>query len=104
MRYGLLNLIIKSLKWLLADKDERAFMAIPYNCQHCELLGMCRDKENNWTCINGCVILNYERREKGILPPRCKTCEYLNACRDKANKWKCRNGCIIINLRKNTYE
>ncbi len=75
-------------------------MALPYNCQYCELVGICRDKENEWKCRNGCMILNSERREKGILPNRCKTCEYLNVCRDKDNKWKCRNGCIIINNRK----
>ena len=104
MRYGLLDLIIDGLKWLFADKKEKAFMSIPYNCQNCELLVMCRDEENNWKCRNGCMILNYERKQKGILPPKCKTCEYLNVCRDKENKWKCRNGCIIINQRKNTYE
>ena len=104
MRYGLLDLIIDGLKWLFADKKERAFMSIPYNCQWCELLGICRDKENNWKCRNGCMILNYERKQKGILPPKCKTCEYLNVCRDKENKWKCRNGCIIINRQKNAFD
>ncbi|MBQ4568984.1 MAG: hypothetical protein IJA62_02825 [Ruminococcus sp.] len=100
MRYSLLDLIIDGVKWLLADKEERAFMSIPYNCQCCELLGMCRDKENDWKCINGCILLNYKRKEKGELPPRCKICEYLNVCRDKENKWKCKNGCIILNQQK----
>lgn len=97
MESFILDLIIDGLEWLFADKEKRAFMSIPYNCRYCELLGMCRDKENNWKCRNGCMILNQRRKENGILPPRCKTCEHLNACRDEANKWKCRNGCIIIN-------
>ena len=97
MKSFILDLIIDSLEWLFADKEKRALMSIPYNCRYCELLGMCRDKENNWKCRNGCMILNQRRKENGILPPRCKTCEHLNSCRDEANKWKCRNGCIIIN-------
>ena len=104
MRYFLPYLIFDALEWLFADKEKRARMLLPYNCQCCELLGMCRDKENDWKCRHGCMILNYERREKGILPPRCKTCEYLHTCRDESNKWKCRNGCIIINQQKNTYD
>ena len=102
VRYTLLDIIIDGFKWLFADKEKQAYMSLPYNCQCCELLGICRDEENNWKCRNGCMILNYERREKGILPPRCKKCEYLHTCRDESNKWKCRNGCIIINQQKNT--
>lgn len=64
MRYGLLDLIIDGLKWLFADKKERAFMSIPYNCQCCELLGICRDEENNWKCRNGCIIIN--RRKNSV--------------------------------------
>lgn len=101
MRYGFFELIIDGIKWLFADKEKRALMSIPYyRCQCYELLGICRDEENKWKCRSGCMMLNYQRKEKGILPPRCKTCEYLNACRDEANKWKCRNGCIIINQQK----
>ena len=100
MRWFLPYLIVDALKWLFADKEKRALMLLPYNCQYCDLLGMCRDKENYWKCRYGCIILNQERREKGILPPKCKTCEYLHACRDESNKWKCRNGCIIINRQK----
>ena len=63
MRYGLLDLIIDGLKWLFADKKERAFMSIPYNCQCCELLGICRGEENNWKCRNGCIIINRQKND-----------------------------------------
>lgn len=34
---------------------------VPYTCFYCELLGICRDENNNWKCINGCMILNSRR-------------------------------------------
>ena len=102
--YMLLDLIIDGVKWLFATKEKRAFMSIPFNCQCCDLLGMCRDEDNNWKCRHGCMILNYERKEKGILPKRCKICEHLNDCRDKDNKWKCKNGCIILNCEREEKE
>ena len=32
---------------------------LPYNCQHCELLGICRRPESEgWKCYNGCLLMN----------------------------------------------
>lgn len=61
MIYSIIDLITDGFKWLFADKKERAFMSIPYNCQCCELLGICRDEDNNWKCRNGCIIINQQK-------------------------------------------
>lgn len=38
---------------------------ISYTCQYCELLGICRDSENKWKCLHGCMIINErEARER----------------------------------------
>ena len=34
---------------------------LPENCRYCELLGMCRDEEQNWKCVKGCLILNQSK-------------------------------------------
>lgn len=55
MRY----LLIDFVDWLLADKEEKKFiLRLPRNCRHCEVLGMCRDEDNNWKCHNGCWLIN----------------------------------------------
>ena len=46
-------------KWLFADKEERKMLKyVPKYCQECELLGICRDRNHNWKCHHGCMILN----------------------------------------------
>lgn len=37
---------------------------LPYTCQNCELLGLCRrPKEEGWKCYNGCRVIK-ERENK----------------------------------------
>ena len=62
MRYlGVLGLIVDFFEWFMADKKQRAFMTLPWNCRCCELLGVCRDKDNKWKCRNGCIIINQRK-------------------------------------------
>lgn len=50
------------VSWLFADQKQRNILKyLPRNCQCCELLGMCRDEEDNWKCRKGCLILNCNR-------------------------------------------
>jgi hypothetical protein len=40
---------------------------VPYSCACCELLGICRNPNNDYKCFNGCILLNNQRareREK----------------------------------------
>lgn len=49
-------------KRLSADREKRDDLdAVPRNCRECELLGICRDKNNDWKCRHGCMVLNSER-------------------------------------------
>lgn len=49
-------------EWLFADKKKRKILKyLPKNCQCCELLGICRNEENDWKCKKGCLILNQEK-------------------------------------------
>ncbi len=85
------------IDYIRADKRERRMMRlVPRTCRQCEVLGLCRDEENDWKCRNGCRFI-----AKDPLPPRCKKCEHLMNCRDESNGWKCRNGCIVINEERN---
>nr|DAK65724.1 MAG TPA: hypothetical protein [Caudoviricetes sp.] len=29
---------------------------LPEDCQQCELLGICRDREKDWKCRHGCLL------------------------------------------------
>lgn len=29
---------------------------LPEDCQQCELLGICRDREKDWKCRRGCLL------------------------------------------------
>lgn len=80
------------------NEDKKRYEGLPYNCWHCELLGICRrKKEENWKCYNGCMLLN--EKYKG-LPKGCWNCKYLSECRrPKEENWKCYNGCIKIHLK-----
>ena len=85
------------IDYIRADKRERRMMRlVPRTCSQCEVLGLCRDEENDWKCRNGCRFI-----AKDPLPLRCKKCEHLMNCRDESNGWKCRNGCIVINEERN---
>lgn len=51
------------IKYLTADKRTRKILKyVPEYCQHCELLGMCRDEDNNWKCRRGCMLKWYEKK------------------------------------------
>lgn len=51
--------------WLMERREARIKRAVPRNCFHCELLGLCRDETNNWKCKHGCLVLNAERQKRG---------------------------------------
>ena len=36
--------------------EEIEFERLPYRCRECEVVGICRDKNNHWRCIDGCYI------------------------------------------------
>lgn len=47
---------------LFADEEKKSYLDnVPQFCKECELLGICRDKNNNWKCHHGCMILNYKK-------------------------------------------
>ena len=53
-------------EWLLANKQEKDYLEnVPRNCRECELLGICRDKNNHWKCHCGCMVLNGGRKRYG---------------------------------------
>lgn len=58
---------MKLKQWILAKlqewKREQRIKQLPWTCQHCELLGICRDEQNGWKCRHGCMILNAERKK-----------------------------------------
>ena len=35
---------------------KRTDKEMPYKCITCELLGICRDRDNEWKCKKGCLI------------------------------------------------
>ena len=78
--------------------EEISLLRCPRGCRVCELLGICRSRENGWKCHDGCMILNAERaRMYEGLPRGCWDCRYLKKCRaSKEEGWKCNDGCIII--------
>lgn len=43
------------------EVEEWKIQQLPKGCQQCELLGICRDKEHDWKCRRGCLILHSER-------------------------------------------
>lgn len=51
---------------LFAGKEKRDYLDnVPRYCRQCELLGICRDKNNHWKCHNGCMALRAEQRRYG---------------------------------------
>ncbi len=48
-------------EWVFADKRERKILKyVPRGCRNCEILGICRDEENNWKCRHGCQFIKKE--------------------------------------------
>lgn len=41
-------------------RRQASIRELPLNCQQCELLGICRDEENDWECIQGCMLIENE--------------------------------------------
>ena len=68
------------LEWLFADKRTKKMLeCVPRGCRHCEILGICRDEENDWKCRNGCQFIKKE-------PVDCNTPLLLNKQRFKMFK------------------
>ena len=56
-------LIEDLIKYIFADKRTKKMMRyVPDGCMHCELLGICRDEDNNWKCRRGCVANWYSKK------------------------------------------
>lgn len=53
----------KIKQWWEGWKREQRIKQLPWTCQHCELLGICRDESQDWKCHHGCMVLNAERRK-----------------------------------------
>lgn len=60
--YYFIDLWFDFFEWLFADKEKRKkWKYLPKYCWDCELLGICRDRDNNWKCHNGCMFINSEK-------------------------------------------
>lgn len=65
MVYWLLDWIDKKVDamWydLTTSKEQKrldeAKNRLPFRCRTCEFLGMCRDSDNDWKCMHGCLII-----------------------------------------------
>lgn len=64
MRYLKLgNFLSEVFETLFADKEKLDFLDnVPQFCRQCELLGICRDKDNHWKCHHGCMVISPERK------------------------------------------
>lgn len=41
---------------VFGSKEHRRFLKlVPKECYYCELLGICRDKDNDWKCVGECL-------------------------------------------------
>lgn len=48
---------------LYADDEDPYFLEnVPPFCRECELLGICRDENNNWKCRQGCMVISPDRK------------------------------------------
>lgn len=65
MRYfDYINLFSDFFEGLFADKEKREYLDnVPRYCRQCELLGICRDKNNHWKCHQGCMLLGTDRNK-----------------------------------------
>ena len=85
--------IIDLLEYAISSKEKREILAsVPPRCVDCELLGICRDKENGYKCRHGCIIIN----QRKTLPEKCQSCILLVFCRDEYNNFNLkRNKCML---------
>ncbi len=68
------------IEYAFADKEKRFMLdRVPPYCQSCKLLYDCRDKEREYKCRKGCILIN----AREWLPPRCFYCSLFYICRDK---------------------
>lgn len=64
--FDFINFFSGLFKRVSADKENRDDLAnVPRHCRQCELLGICRDKNNHWKCHHGCMALKSERKRTG---------------------------------------
>lgn len=55
--YDFINFFSDLFERLFNDKENRDYLDnVPQYCIQCELLGICRDKENHWKCHNCCMV------------------------------------------------
>lgn len=45
------------------ERKDKILKYVPHYCQQCELLGICRDEDNNWKCRDGCVIISSRQKK-----------------------------------------
>lgn len=63
--YDICEMIDNGIEYLKADERERKKMRLlPRTCRECEILGICRDEDNNWKCRHGCRFIPEEQRYK----------------------------------------
>lgn len=64
MRYfDFINFFRDSFEWIISDEEKRNYLNhVPRYCRQCELLGICRNKNNRWKCYHGCMVLHSERK------------------------------------------
>jgi len=59
------DFIEKRIEYLKANERERRILKlVPYTCQRCELLGICRDEFNGWKCKHGCYFINSQEERR----------------------------------------
>ena len=59
------TITVNLVKWLKdqiknykqQEIEEWKIQQLPEQCQQCELLGICRDKEHDWKCRHACMVL-----------------------------------------------
>jgi len=57
--------LFDELEWLFANKKKRNYLKnVPPYCRTCEVLGLCRDEQNNWKCRNGCRFIKKDKNNK----------------------------------------
>lgn len=59
----MLYLYWRLFRWIEELPDSWTLRGLPYNCRHCELLGLCRrPREQGWKCYAGCMLLNGNKK------------------------------------------
>lgn len=47
----------EAFEYIFAGKEKRHFLKhVPKRCRNCDVLGICRDKNNQWRCKRGCLM------------------------------------------------